>query len=47
MGYNINIDSQYRVYSTDIRKIGIYNTVYVIFNKITYRFLSTNLSLDL
>ena len=47
MGYNINIDSQYRIYSIDIRKIGIYNTAYIIFNKATYGFLSISLSLDL
>ena len=46
MGYNINTDSQYRVYSIHIRKVGIYNTAYVIFNKATYRFLLTSLSLD-
>ena len=47
MGYNINIDNQFRVYSIDIRKVGIYNTAYVIFNKVTYRFLSISLNLDL
>ena len=46
MGYNNNIDSRYWVYSIDIRKVGIYNIVYIIFNKATYGFLSTSLSLD-
>ena len=46
MGYNTNTDSQYRIYSIDIRKVGIYNAIYIIFNKATYRFLSISLSLD-
>ena len=46
MGYNINTDSQYRVYSIDILKFGIYNTVCILFNKTTYGFLSISLSLD-
>ena len=46
MGYNINIDNQYWVYSIDTRKVDIYNIAYIIFNKATYRFLSTSLSLN-
>ena len=46
MGYNINTDSQYRVYSIDIRKVGIYDAAYIIFNEATYGFSLTSSNLD-